>query len=90
MHICLDSDESKLIQVQDIAKFNSLSELLNHCKKSMNLPANFDSAMYGFKTTKQNIILSEIGEILKSKRGNQNRTTEDFQTDKDFYDENLS
>jgi len=42
----------------------------------MTLPANFDEQNYGFKTKAQQILLAEIGDIVKTKKGAQN--IEDF------------
>ena len=43
--------------------------------------------MYGFKTSVQQILLADIGDIVKTKK--QGKQFEQFLNDKDYYDDNI-
>ena len=57
------------------------------CKRNFQLPPNFDEGLYGFKTKQQQILLADIGDLVKSKKNA--GYTENLQADQDFYDTNL-
>ena len=57
------------------------------CKRNFQLPPNFDESLYGFKTKQQQILLADIGDLVKSKKTV--GYTENMQTEQDFYDTNL-
>ena len=68
VHIYLDSDESQVTQISNINDIENLDELYKICKREFQLPSSFDESMYGFKTNVQQILLSEIGDIVKTKK----------------------
>lgn len=88
VHVFLDQDETQVTEIKNINDINDLEEIMKLCKRNMTLPANFDEQNYGFKTKAQQILLAEIGDIVKTKKGAQN--IEDFLQDKDYYDNNIS
>lgn len=72
VHVYLDSDESQVTQISNINDINDLDQIMTQCKREFQLPKNFDETMYGFKTSVQQILLAEIGDIVKTKKqGNQ-------------------
>ena len=84
--IYLDSDESQIVQIDNIENFESLVELMNTCKKKFKLGA-IDISEYGLLAKQQQILIKDIGDIVKNKKviGDQ----ETFLQDKDYYDDNL-
>ena len=56
------------------------------CKRNFQLPPNFDESLYGFKTKQQQILLADIGDLVKTKK---KVGYSDLQTESDFYDNNL-
>ena len=87
VHVYLDSDESQVTQISNINDINDLDEVMTICKREFKLPKNFEESHYGFKTSVQQILLSEIGDIVKTKK--QGKQFEQFMNDKDYYDDNI-
>ena len=69
-----------------INDIDDLDQIMKVCKREFQLPKNFDEMMYGFKTKVQQILLSEIGDIVKTKKQTIN---ERHLNDKDYYDDNI-
>ena len=67
MLVYLDSDESKVAQIDNIAKIDSLEELAQICKRKLHLN-DINLAEYGFKTKDSGILISNFGDIVESKR----------------------
>ena len=71
VHVYLDSDESQVTQISNINDIDDLSQIVSQCKRDFQLPKNFDESQYGLKTSVQQILLAEIGDIVKTKKQGQ-------------------
>ena len=68
VHIYLDSDETQVTQISNINDIDNLEEMMKICKRDFQLPKDFDENKYGFKTQVQQILLADIGDIVKTKK----------------------
>jgi hypothetical protein len=57
------------------------------CKRNFHLPPKFKESLYGFKTKQQQILLKDIGDLVKSKRNAE--YIENLEAEQNFYDSNL-
>jgi len=64
--IHLDGDEAAMFTIDNIGAYNTLDELLTKCGKKFKMEIELDKM--GFKTKAQGILISDIGDIDKSKR----------------------
>ena len=84
--IYLDSDESQVVQIENLDKITSVDDLLLKCKKKFKL-TDIDISQYGFLTKQQQILIKDIGDIIKARKVQGDE--ENFMKDKDYYDDNL-
>lgn len=87
INVELDSDANQVYTIRDINKVQDLDEIMRQCQKNMQLPPDFNELEYGFKTKGQQILIAEIGDIVKDKQKDSGK--EEFMQDKDFYDNNM-
>ena len=62
--ITLDSDESNMVQIDNIGAINSIDEILAICTKKMKV----DVSTYGLKTKTQQILICDIGDLDANKK----------------------
>ena len=83
IYIYLEGDESNVVQIDKISSINTMDELISTCARKFK---GIDSENFGFKSKTQQILISDLGDIDKSKKVESN---EQFMQDKDYYDDNL-
>ena len=74
-----------MVTIDNVSKFRDLYGLMTECKKKMNL-TDIDISDYGFQTKQQLVLISDISDIDKSKKG---MVGEKHLQDKDYFDNNL-
>lgn len=74
-----------MVTIDNVSKFRDLYGLMTECKKKMNIP-DIDISDYGFQTKQQLVLISDISDIDKSKKG---MVGEKHLQDKDYFDNNL-